>query len=187
MTLVVGLTGGIGSGKSTVSGILKELGAEVFDADTIAHQVLEEPKIAGAVRQRLGTTDRKELGRIVFGDPESRRFLEGLIHPAVRERIEAGVHASKAPMAVLDVPLLTESPLRLLCQEVIFLKVPDDTRFQRVQSRGWMREHWASREAAQAPLDKKEAQATFVLDNSLPPEEVKARLKDWWNKVLRVS
>lgn len=187
MTLVVGLLGGIGSGKSFVAKLLGKMGAQIFDADAIAHSVLESPYVSEIVRHRWGTTDRKALGRIVFGDPEARRFLEGLIHPEVRARIEAGVRASQAPVTVLDVPLLTQSPLKAHCKEFIFVKVPDDIRFQRVNERGWLWNEWVEREKAQTPLDQKEAMATFVLDNTLPPERVQTLLKAWWDKTLRVS
>ncbi|MEO0531092.1 MAG: dephospho-CoA kinase [Planctomycetota bacterium] len=176
--IVFGLTGGIASGKSFVAGLLAEHGAVVLDADRHAHAVLRTPEVQAALVQRWGTAivdadgelRRGEIARRVFGTEESafaeRRYLEELVHPRVRERLEADLAAAEqggAPAAVLDVPLLIEAGWAERCDVVLFVDTPKEFREARAAERGWSPEDLAAREAAQTPLAAKRTKADFVV------------------------
>lgn len=176
---IIGLLGGIGSGKSLVARQFASLGCGVIDADALAREALDEP----AVREQLvrwwgpgvvgadGRADRKAIGRIVFDHPEELGKLESLIHPRVLERRRRLVERFQADPAVVaivdDTPLLLEKGLESGCDVLVFVKAPRDTRLARVrESRGWDDAELARRESRQWPLDKKEGRADYVLENS---------------------
>lgn len=146
--IVVGLTGGIGMGKSTVGAMLRRLGARVFDADAVVHR-LQAPGgralpaigrlVPGAVRN--GVLDRAALRRAVMADPALFRKLEGIIHPMVRDECDAflrAAHRARCPMAVLDIPLLYEAGMDALCDRVIAVSAPRGIQRHRVLARGHM-------------------------------------------------
>lgn len=176
--IVLGLTGGIASGKSFVARLLAERGAVICDADRHAHAALLDPKVHDAVVARWGadvansdgSLSRRAIAARVFGPDDAataeRRFLEGLVHPWVRERLRADLDAARAagaPAAVLDVPLLVESGWANECDAVLFVDTPDDVRRGRAAARGWTPEEFARREASQAPIDVKRARARRVV------------------------
>lgn len=191
MTRVVGLTGGIGTGKSTVARLLAGLGALVIDADAIVHE-LQAPgtplvaEIAVAFGPQLlradGSLDRERLGRLVFADPEARKRLNDLVHPAVGaemlRRLEAAQRAGAA-LVVLDIPLLLEGraaraadPRRAktasgLVSEVIVVFAREEQQLERQLARdASSREHAMERIRAQLPIEQKRKLADFVIDNS---------------------
>jgi dephospho-CoA kinase len=184
----VGLTGGVGSGKSTVSAMLDELGAVIIDADKLAREVVERgtPGLAAVVEafgEELltadGDLDRPAMGAIVFADEAKRRTLEGIVHPLVFERIVALEEAAPGADGVVvhDIPLLAESGRADTFDAVIVVDVPDEIRIERmVRDRGWTREDAESRIAAQAPRDDRLAIATHVIDNSGTRDELRARV-----------
>lgn len=178
MTRVVGLTGGIGCGKSTVAKLLAELGAEIIDADALARAAVA-PGSAGLAKivDRFGeglldgdgALDRAAMGRLVFGDADARRDLEAIIHPEVRalsmrriaEHIEAG-----AKLIVYEVPLLYETGLDAGLPEVVVVTVPGDVQRARIAERdGLDAAAIEARIAAQMPLLEKVARADHVIDN----------------------
>jgi dephospho-CoA kinase len=187
MTRIVGLTGGIGTGKSTVARLLAELGAVVIDADAIVHE-LQAPgtpllrEIAAAFGSEIlrpdGSLDRQALGERVFADPAARRRLGELTHPAVgREmarRLEAA-RAAGARLVVLDNPLLFEGRARRAAlpgagrdpaEDTILVYAPPETQVARQMARdGVSREYALARLAAQMPIDAKRALATWVIEN----------------------
>ncbi len=177
MTVRVGLTGGIASGKSTVSAILAELGAVVIDADALAREVVARgtPGLAAVVAEfgpglltPEGDLDRPAMGALVFGDPEARRRLEAVIHPLVHER-SAQLEAEAAPDAVVvhDIPLLAEVGRAGSFDAVIVVDAPPELQVSRmVQERGWTRDDAESRIAAQATREDRLAIATHVVDNT---------------------
>ena len=191
MTTVVGIIGGIGSGKSAAGRILNRLGARVLDADASAHRVLNSAEVKKALVEKFGTeildgnggVDRAALASEVFG-PEgeaARRWLEELVHPEVRRFLLSELKAareSNTPVVILDVPLLLESPLGEECDHVLFLKVDDAIRRARVKQRGWSPEDLAAREAAQTPLAEKEDRADVVVDNNGSIEDLESALKE---------
>ena len=177
MTVRVGLTGGIASGKSTVSAILAELGAVVIDADALARDVVARgtPGLAAVVAEfgpalltPDGDLDRPAMGALVFGDPDARRRLEAVIHPLVHER-SAQLEAEAAADAVVvhDIPLLAEVGRAGSFDAVIVVDAPPELQVSRmVQDRGWTRNDAESRIAAQATREDRLAIATHVVDNT---------------------
>lgn len=173
----VGLTGGVASGKSTVSQILRELGALVIDADALAREVVDKgtPGLDAVVAEfgeelltEDGELDRAAMGRLVFGDDEARRRLESIVHPLVFERIvEIEQQAASGALVVHDIPLLAESGRADTFDAVLVVDAPRESQVERmVRDRGWTREEAESRMAAQATREDRLAIATHVLDNA---------------------
>ncbi len=183
----VGLTGGVASGKSTVSAMLAELGAVVIDADLLAREVVAAgtdglAEVVAAfgpgVLTADGELDRPAMGAIVFGDEARRRVLEGIIHPRVRARgAEIEAAAAEGSVVVHDIPLLTETGQAAAFDAVIVVDVPVETQVERmVALRGLTREEAESRIAAQAPREERLAIATHLVDNSGTLAELRARV-----------
>lgn len=212
MTRVVGLTGGIGTGKSTVGRMLAALGAEVIDSDAIVRE-LQAPgmpllaKIAEAFGPEMlladGALDRKRLGSVVFRDPETRRRLETLVHPAtvaeLARRLEAARRAG-APLVVLDIPLLLEGRARKqtgasprataadLVSEVIVVYAPESVQIERQLARdGSTREHAAERVRAQLSIEEKRRLADFVIDNVGSLQETERQVRELYAKLTAPS
>jgi len=194
---VIGLTGGIGSGKSTVSRILRDLGAPVVDADEIVH-LLQGPgtSVTAAIAREFGpgvlrpdgTLDRAALGQIVFADPERRRRLEAIVHPAVRERMDQEVERYRRegyPAVVLDVPLLIEGGLHRTVDEVWLVYVDRETERARLMSRnGYSEEEAERRIAAQMDLEAKRAFAHVIIDNRGSLGELEQQVRHAWQRAL---
>ncbi|TWG96954.1 dephospho-CoA kinase [Nocardioides sp. J9] len=185
----VGLTGGIASGKSTVSSILRELGAVVIDADQLAREVVAKgtPGLARVVEEfgsdvltEDGHLDRPKMGSIVFADDESRRRLEAIVHPLVFE-LYAHLEAS-APVGgivVHDIPLLVESGRAEEFDAVVVVDVPEEVQVARmVRDRGMSEEDARSRIAAQASREDRVAVATYVIDNTGTREDLRHRVTE---------
>lgn len=177
MTVRVGLTGGIASGKSTVSAMLAELGAVVVDADLIAREVVARgtPGLAAVVTEfgpglltADGELDRPAMGALVFADAEARRRLEAIIHPLVHERsAQLEAEAPADAVVVHDIPLLAEVGRAGSFDAVVVVDAPTDVQVARmVEDRGWSREEAESRIAAQAAREERLAIATYVVDNT---------------------
>ncbi|MEW2164122.1 dephospho-CoA kinase [Streptomyces sp. NPDC007084] len=189
--LKVGLTGGIGAGKSEVSRLLVEHGAVLIDADRIAREVVEPgtPGLAAVVEAfgeevlaADGTLDRPELGSIVFADPGKLAALNAIVHPLVGARSRALEDAAPADAVVVhDVPLLAENGLAPLYDLVIVVDARPETQLDRlVRLRGMTEEDARARMAAQAPRDKRLAVADVVIDNDVPLADLKRRVADVW-------
>lgn len=187
----IGLTGGIGAGKSTVAGRLRELGATVIDADQVAREVVApgSPGLAAVVEafgpQVLlpdGHLDRPALGRIVFGDPERLARLNAIVHPLIGERTQALI-AVTPPDAVLvhDIPLLVENQLSAGFQLVIVVDAPEPERIRRlVRDRGMTEEEAVSRIRAQAGDAERRMVADVWIDNSGSPADTRAQVDACW-------
>jgi dephospho-CoA kinase len=189
---VIGLIGGIGSGKSRVAAMLDERGAMVIDADKVGHEVLEQAEVAQEVVKRFGhcvrrtgasdatgelSIDRRALGEIVFADSVALRDLEAILHPSMErqfeQRIVQAVRADAAPVIVLDAAILLEAGWDRLCDLVVFVEAPWAVRLQRVaSSRGWTAEMLEAREAAQWPADSKRCRADVILRNDTTVESL---------------
>ena len=183
----VGLTGGVASGKSTVSGILRDLGAVVIDADLLAREVVASgtPGLERVVEAfgpdvltADGELDRPKLGAIVFGDEEKRRLLEGIVHPLVFERIvELEQAATEEDLVVHDIPLLAESGRADTFDAVIVVDAPEEVQVERMlRDRSWTEEDARARIAAQASRQDRRAIATYVIDNTGTLEELRSRV-----------
>ncbi|MFG1752508.1 dephospho-CoA kinase [Streptosporangium sandarakinum] len=189
--LKVGLTGGIGSGKSEVSRRLASLGAVVIDADRIAREVVE-PGTEGLARvieafgagilRADGTLDRPKLGSIVFSDPEKLAVLNGIVHPLVGARVaELQDRADADAIVVYDVPLLAENGLAPMYDVVVVVDAADDVRIARlVELRGMARQDAEARIAAQASREDRLKVADIVVPNEGSLEELTARAEEVW-------
>jgi dephospho-CoA kinase len=192
--LSVGLTGGIGSGKSEVSRRLADLGAVVIDADRVAREVVE-PGTPGfhrvvaafgdAVVRPDGALDREALGRVVFADPDKLATLNGIVHPLVgqviAERMAEVERDHPDAVVVYDVPLLVENNLADRYDVVVVVAAEPSTQLRRlVEQRGMPEEDARARIAAQAPLDAKLAVADVVIDNDGTLADLDARVREVW-------
>lgn len=184
----MGLTGGIASGKSTVSAILEELGAVIIDGDKLAREVVERgtPGLAAVVEAfgaelltPEGDLDRPALGKVVFGDEARRRVLEGIVHPLVFERYAAlEASAPAGALVVHDIPLLAESGRADTFDAVLVVDVPVETQLERmVRERGMEPADAEARIGAQATREQRLAIATHVLDNTGSFEELRSRVE----------
>lgn len=192
--ILVGLTGGIGSGKSTVSALLATRGAEIIDADVITREV-QQPRspvveaIAGRFGENVLDDDRglvrAKLAELVFSDPDALRALNAIVHPAVGAEINRRVNAlaSTSKVVVLDIPLLTENP-RADLQGKIVVDVPVDVQVERlVRYRGFSEADARARIARQASRDDRNKDADFVIDNSGRVGDLEAQVDKLWDWV----
>jgi dephospho-CoA kinase len=185
----VGLTGGVASGKSTVSAMLAELGAVVIDSDKLAREVVARgtsglARVVEAFGEEIltpeGEMDRPAVGVIVFGDESRRKVLEGIIHPLVRDR-SAELEATAGPddLVVHDIPLLAEAGMAEMFEAVVVVDVPVELQVERmVRDRGWTEEDSRSRIAAQASREDRRAIATYVVDNTGTLDELRVRVRE---------
>jgi len=195
---IIGLTGGIASGKSTVARTLRELGATVIDADEIAHSVIEPGKPAWEdIVKKFGshilkpdqTIDREKLGAIVFNDPELLQELNQITHPRVAEQLKhiiTTMHIEQShAILFLEVPLLYETHLERICDEVWVVWVDEETQIQRLMKRDNLsREDAIKRIDAQMSLDEKARRADVVIDNRSSLEETIAKATKYYNEIL---
>lgn len=195
--MIIGLTGGIATGKSTVSAMLAELGASIVDADQVAREVVlpGEPALrqvaevfGQAVLQEDGTLNRKKLGKIVFADENKRKQLEAILHPAIRrvmaERIDRLERENPARLVVADIPLLYEVGLDSLYPEVLLVYAPAPVQMKRLAERDGLTEREArQRLDAQMPIETKKRKATWVIDNSGTLEETRRQVLAFWQRM----
>ncbi|MCU1467712.1 MAG: dephospho-CoA kinase [Actinomycetia bacterium] len=192
---MVGLTGGIGAGKSTVAARLAARGAVVIDADAIAREVVEPgtPTLAKLVERfgpeilrDDGSLDRSALAAVAFKDDETRKELEAITHPAIGEEFLRRV-ADSPPNAVVihDVPLLVESKRGFQYAAVIVVEAPVEIRLDRLESRGVPREDASRRIGLQATDAERRAVATWVVDNAGDLDELETQLRDIWTDLQR--
>ena len=187
--LRIGITGPIGCGKSTVSGMLAELGAAVIDADEVARAVRQEPEIERQILDRFGTADPASLARTVFADAAAMRDLEAIIHPAVRPRILAAIDAAedrRAPAVVIEAIKLVESGLAASCDEVWLVTCDPSVQRGRLRDRGVTDEDAERRVAAQRHLrDRVEPVATRRIDTSGSFGDTRRQIEDAWRDAQR--
>lgn len=189
---VIGLTGGIGSGKSTVARAFEDAGCGVIDSDEFNRQQLASPEVISElvswwgdkILKETGQLDRKAIASVVFDDPDQRKRLEAYLHPRISaesERRAAEFRADPAIRAIiLDSPLLLEAGLDAGCDAVVFVDADDETRLSRVKKyRGWSEDQWRQREKSQFALDKKRGRADHVIaNNSSDLDELRSSVDD---------
>lgn len=191
--LLVGLTGGIGSGKSTVARLLEKRGAVVFDADLLAREAVE-PGTPGhaAVIERFGADvlapggelDREALASIVFADPSARRDLEEIVHPEVRRLFAEGSEAYRDTdrVVVFSAPLLVETGMHTAFEILVVVSATVATQIERLmRQRGMSESSIRARIVAQAPLEDKAAVADFLVDNEGTLDELESQVDRLWN------
>ncbi|MCE9605906.1 MAG: dephospho-CoA kinase [Planctomycetia bacterium] len=196
---IIGVVGGVASGKSFVARCLEELGAGRLDADSAGHEVLREPDVEDAARARWGDEvfapegriDRAALAKRVFlSTPESAEdlaYLEQVTHPRIAKRLrdQAFILAQAGrKVLVLDAPVLLKAGWDRFCTHLLFVDSTLERRQQRAAERGWKAGELAAREAVQDPLERKRSKSTIVVDNSGTAEETKSQLARIWPILL---
>ena len=188
--MVIGITGGIATGKSTVTGMIRRRGFTVIDADVIARQVVEPGerawrKIIETFGEEIlfndGSINRKKLGQIVFHDGKWRKKLNEIVHPEVRSRMAEETEAAfrKGERTVfLDIPLLFESGMERLVDKVLVVYADEGTQLLRLMERDGLREEEAlARIRSQLPIEEKKKKADAVIDNRFSPDETERQLE----------
>jgi dephospho-CoA kinase len=196
---IVGLLGGVASGKSYVAGLFCRLGAALLDADGAGHEVLREPEVESAARRRWGgevfgpdgRIDRSRLAGIVFAaapdGPRELEYLEQLTHPRIEDllrRQARQLEAAGRQVAVLDAPVMLKAGWDAFCDILVFVDAPREVRLARARGRGWTEDEFAAREAAQESLEAKRQRADMVIDNSGSPEATQAQLERCWHAIV---
>jgi dephospho-CoA kinase len=194
---LIGIVGGIGSGKSFVSRAFQDLGAKWIDADRLAHEAYSLPEVRQAVQDRWGEQivsadgriDRAQVAARVFAPNEQGiqdlEWLEALLHPIVRRQLEQELDRWRdggVPLVILDAPVLIKAGWHEFCDELVFVAADEVTRWQRVQPRGWTRDQWQRREALQTSLVEKQALATVTVDNDGSAAETQQQIQELWNR-----
>jgi dephospho-CoA kinase len=195
--VVVGIVGGVASGKSEVARMFAARGAESIDADVEAHKALGEPEVADEIRAVWGDkvfgpdgrVDRNALGRSVFGDRELLARLESIVHPRVEEtirrRIDEARRSGEPEMVVIDAPLLLEAGLDRLCDHVVYVEADDERRRELARkTRGWEARELELRERRQIPLRNKKGRADTTIDNRGALEETRAQVEGLVSRLL---
>jgi dephospho-CoA kinase len=193
---VIGLTGGIGSGKSTVSRFLAELGAAIINADKIGHEVFNPDaevwrEVVAAFGKQVvaanGTIDRKKLGAIVFGNPEARIRLNQIMHPRIYDVVKAQLEEyrrQKASVVVLEAPLLLEAGWTSLVDEVWVTTASEDTVLKRLRGRTGLSEAESkARIRSQLPMEERVRYADVVIDTDCDLDKLKAKVEELWRKL----
>jgi dephospho-CoA kinase len=186
---VIGLVGGIGSGKSRVSAALARRGGRVVAGDPVGHEALRQPAIregivarwGPAVIEAAGEVDRGKLGAVVFADPVARRELEAIVRPWIGQRLRAEIATAQADPAVsfvvLDAAVMLEAGWQGACDLLVYVHAPRAARIARVaEQRGWSAVEMTARERAQLSLTEKAARADVAVDNSGPPADLEPQL-----------
>ena len=196
---VIGLTGGIASGKSTVAAELAALGAVVLDADRAAHQSINRPEVkqtlverwGEAILDRSGEADRQAIAERVFSpsdvDNQELEFLENLLHPLVSQQFKSELTELAqrgAAAAVIDAPLLLDAGWEDLCDFIVFVESNEQDRVQRAGPRNWSHSEISRREAAQMPIDEKRRRATHVIRNLGSRGDLQGEVRTFWDSIF---
>ncbi len=196
MMLVIGLVGGIASGKSLVAKSFSELGAIVLDADKVGHQVLHESAVKKQIQEiwgdkvfNRGEVDRSAIAAIVFNPetgPAELAKLEDIVHPVIKVRLNERLTALKQradlPAVILDAAVMFKAGWDKLCDRIVFVDAPDWMRTERTIKRGWSKGELERRESQQMSLNEKRSRATDIIDNSQSPETTILQVKQLWQQ-----
>jgi dephospho-CoA kinase len=186
---VLGLVGGIASGKSFVASLFAQLGCAVVDADRLTGDLLREPATRQALGKRFGKeifspsgeVDRRRLADKAFADGEALESLNSIMHPELCERTRRALDAARlqsVPAVILDAPLLLEKGLDTLCDRVVYIEASEEVRRTRAkQSRDWRPAEVARREAVQVSLKAKRERADYIVDNDTSPEHTLEQIR----------
>lgn len=190
---VVGIIGGMASGKSTISKLFARLGAKVVDADEIAHKVLSIHKVklqlikifGGKIADKNGSLSRKAIADKVFASKGNVRRLIKIVHPLIRKGIDKKIAiADKDNIIIIDAALLCESGYILKCDKVVFVKTPLKVRERRAKNKGWSSKEIIRRERFQLPVNKKMLFADYIIDNSKTMNYAFKQVKKIYSEIL---
>lgn len=190
----IGLTGSIGSGKSTVARMFIKRGIPVLDADQVAREVSRSPEVLSLVAQAFGPEfvtpegmNRPKVAELVFQQPEARSALNGIIHPRVRTTMEQLEKELSAPVVMQDIPLLFENGLEQGMEATIVVDAPLEQRIERVMTRdGLTRQQILARDQTQMPPDEKRKRATYVILNEGSLERLEQQVEWILDEILKV-
>ena len=195
--IVIGVAGGIASGKSTVARVFEEFGARVLDADAIGHDLLRTDRLRDRIREIFGEgvltpegdVDRRALGRLIFGDEQARQELNRLVRPAIRAEIRRRIADMSGEgydgAVVVDAPLLVDTGPTDLADRVVLVTAPATTRKERIIRRSGLSEEEAEqRIAAQVPDAKQARWADYVLENNGTQDELTAEAEALWKRIV---
>ncbi len=197
MSITVGLTGGIATGKSTVAQLWQERGAAIINADQIAREVVRpgEPALAQIAKVfgqevlgRDGELERKALARLVFGDPAQLKLLNAITHPPILQLIRERIAEQKAagvPVIIVEAPLLIETGLHRLVDKVVLVTASVETQITRLKERdGLTRDEALARIRSQLSVEEKLRWADYIIDTDLPYPEVVRQVQDLWEEII---
>ncbi|MFA7255481.1 MAG: dephospho-CoA kinase [Candidatus Omnitrophota bacterium] len=194
--LVVGLTGGFGVGKSSVAQRFKNMGAEIIDADDIAHDAVKKGSpVFDAVIELFEEAlhpggkkmDREKLAEIVFSDPKKRKELEAIIHPYVYEKIKEKIEASSRKVILVEVPLLFEAGFETLCDKVVVVTCNSTVKMKRLINKKFTEQEVRAREKVQMPEALKAQKGNFIIDNSKSIYQTQREIERLWYKFVALS
>lgn len=190
---IIGITGGISSGKSTVARMFASLGAECIDADEICHRLIQSKEIKKEIVERFGETvldaigkiDRSQLAKIVFQEKARLDELCAILHPLVIKQIETKIDEieklRRRKAIVIDAALLEESELSMICDFVIFVNTGRDNRLNRCKiSRNWEEDELEKRERFQMALEVKKKRADYIIDNNFTEDSTHRQVEEFW-------
>ncbi len=196
--LVIGVAGGVASGKSVVSDKLRALGAAVLDADRVGHEVLEEPSVRDAIRAHWGDAvftdegkvNRAALAQRVFAPPPHGPVelakLEQTTHPRIGARLREQIEQYREagfPAVVLDAAVMFKAGWHRFCDKIVFVEAPLPVRLERALRRGWTKENFLAREAAQMPVDEKKKFADIIINNTGALEDTHQQVECFWRSL----
>ena len=194
--LIVGLTGGFGVGKSSVAQRFKNMGAEVIDADDIAHDAMKKGSpvfdsiielFPEALHPGGKKMDREKMAEAVFADPKKRKELEAIIHPYVYKKIKEMIEASDRRVILVEVPLLFEAGFETLCDKVVVVTCNATVKMKRLKNKKFTEEEVRARERAQMAEALKAQKANFVIDNSKSIYQTQREIERLWYKFVSLS
>ena len=196
---IIGILGGVASGKSLVAEQFRNLGAKVLDADQVGHEVLRESEVIQAARERWGDAviaedghiNRSKVAKIVFAPPptgpEELAFLEQLTHPRIGSRLQREIARARqsrdVDVVILDAPVMLKADWDKFCDHIIFIEVPRNLRLERARERGWSDASFAARESAQESLETKRAAADQTIDNSGSIDSTRQQVESFWRSL----
>ena len=197
--LVIGIAGGIASGKTLVAECLQNLGVFLIDADRIGHAVLQQADVVNAIRTRWGKeilhsdghVRRNEIAKRVFAPPPEGpielTFLEKLTHSKIGKHLQQKIHelqnAGDTPAVALDAAVMFKAGWSSCCTHILFVDTPDAVRIERARQRGWTEADLAARESSQTSLAIKRQAADYFIDNSGTSKETQAQVEQLWDKL----
>lgn len=197
---VIGLVGGVGSGKSTVAAELGRLGCVVIDADRIAHAVLARDGVREKLRHRWGAgpfapdgqVDRDALGSIVFGDPQALAQLNEIVHPLIRRsgrrQLAEYLQRPDIEAVVIDAPLLVEAGWDAMCTHLVFVRSRPADRARRVRlERGWDKKTWQDRESSQKSLDTKARMCDYTIVNTSSVAHLVEQIRELFGRIVHAT
>lgn len=191
-TVICGICGGIGSGKSYIAQQFQSFGASVFNADQVGHRLLLDDDVKACLVEQWGNDvlddsseiDRSKVAALVFAQTtqaeRDREFLQAVTHPLIEEELEVFIAESAPNVVIVDAALLLETGWESLCHQIIFVDALDEVRWKRCQQRGWEEDEFHSREAAQWNLARKRSRADFIIDNNGDSQRTAEMIGNVW-------